>query len=203
MPSMPSCSPGRSRARRCSTCASRLYSTSTISDALPLPRDARDAHQLAQRNLDVDVLQVVLARAANHQRSCRCPRGASRALRSACGPTGRRRSATSCPSASAARVPSATTCRRARPRPDPGRSPSRPPAHGFVVVLHHQQRCCPGRACFCSVWIRRALSRWCRPIDGSSSTYSTPVSCEPICVASRMRCASPPESVAGRAVRVR
>ena len=43
------------------------------------------------------------------------------------------------------------------------------------------------------------LSRWCRPIDGSSSTYSTPVSCDPICVASRMRWPSPPESVAALA----
>ena len=41
-----------------------------------------------------------------------------------------------------------------------------------------------------------ALSRWCRPIDGSSSTYSTPTSADPICVASRMRWASPPDSVA-------
>ena len=37
-------------------------------------------------------------------------------------------------------------------------------------------------------------------MDGSSRTYSTPTSREPICVASRMRCASPPESVCARAV---
>jgi hypothetical protein len=43
--------------------------------------------------------------------------------------------------------------------------------------------------------ISRSLSRWCRPIDGSSSTYITPVSPEPICDASRMRCDSPPDSV--------
>ena len=53
-----------------------------------------------------------------------------------------------------------------------------------------------------SVSIRRRLSRWCRPIDGSSSTYSTPVRPEPIWVARRMRCASPPDRVAGRAVQV-
>ena len=46
-----------------------------------------------------------------------------------------------------------------------------------------------------SVSSSRALSRWCRPIDGSSSTYMTPVRPEPIWLASRMRCASPPESV--------
>ena len=42
---------------------------------------------------------------------------------------------------------------------------------------------------------RRALSRWCRPIEGSSSTYMTPVRPEPICDARRIRCASPPDSV--------
>ena len=42
--------------------------------------------------------------------------------------------------------------------------------------------------------MRRRLSRWWRPIDGSSSTYSTPVRPEPICVARRIRWASPPES---------
>ncbi|QYU67702.1 hypothetical protein J4558_22840 [Leptolyngbya sp. 15MV] len=47
-----------------------------------------------------------------------------------------------------------------------------------------------------SVASRRSLSRWCRPMLGSSSTYSTPVSPLPICDASRMRCDSPPESVA-------
>ncbi len=46
------------------------------------------------------------------------------------------------------------------------------------------------------VWISRWLSRWCSPIDGSSSTYSTPTSPEPIWVASRIRCASPPDRVA-------
>ena len=47
-----------------------------------------------------------------------------------------------------------------------------------------------------SVWISRWLSRWCNPIDGSSSTYSTPTRPDPICVANRIRCASPPDSVA-------
>lgn len=46
-----------------------------------------------------------------------------------------------------------------------------------------------------SVSISRWLSRWCRPMEGSSSTYSTPTRPEPICVASRMRWASPPDRV--------
>ena len=40
-----------------------------------------------------------------------------------------------------------------------------------------------------------ALSRWWSPIDGSSRMYRTPISVVPICVASRIRCASPPDSV--------
>ena len=41
----------------------------------------------------------------------------------------------------------------------------------------------------------RWLSRECRPIDGSSSTYSVPTSADPSDVARLMRCDSPPESV--------
>ena len=40
-----------------------------------------------------------------------------------------------------------------------------------------------------------SLSRWCRPIDGSSSTYITPTRPAPIWLARRMRCASPPDRV--------
>ncbi len=47
------------------------------------------------------------------------------------------------------------------------------------------------------------MSRWCRPMLGSSRIYSTPVRDEPICVASRIRCASPPESVPAGRERVR
>ena len=39
-----------------------------------------------------------------------------------------------------------------------------------------------------------SLSRWCNPILGSSRMYKTPTSCEPIWVASLIRCASPPDS---------
>ena len=46
----------------------------------------------------------------------------------------------------------------------------------------------------------RSVSRGCRPIDGSSSTYSVPTSPVPSAVASVMRCASPPESVPNGAV---
>ena len=43
--------------------------------------------------------------------------------------------------------------------------------------------------------MRRALSRGCRPMDGSSRTYSVSTSAEPSEVARLMRCDSPPESV--------
>ncbi len=57
-----------------------------------------------------------------------------------------------------------------------------------MTVLPMSRRCV-------SVPSRRWLSRWCRPMDGSSRMYMTPTSPEPIWLASRMRCASPPDSV--------
>ncbi len=45
------------------------------------------------------------------------------------------------------------------------------------------------------VAISFSLSRWWRPIEGSSSTYMTPTRLDPIWVASRIRCASPPDRV--------
>ena len=58
------------------------------------------------------------------------------------------------------------------------------------------------RRCF-KVAIRRSLSRWCRPMLGSSSTYITPVSPLPIWLASRMRCASPPLKVSALRLRLK
>ena len=46
-----------------------------------------------------------------------------------------------------------------------------------------------------NVWIKRSLSLWWRPIEGSSSTYNTPDNLLPICVAKRILCASPPDNV--------
>ena len=54
-----------------------------------------------------------------------------------------------------------------------------------------------------SVAIIFTLSFGCRPIDGSSRTYSIPISPDPICVDSRIRCDSPPESVPLRRSRFR
>jgi hypothetical protein len=66
---------------------------------------------------------------------------------------------------------------------------------GVLVVLHHQHGVAE-IAQPLSVSMRRRLSRWCRPIEGSSSTYSTPTSPEPIWLANLIRWASPPASVA-------
>jgi hypothetical protein len=54
-----------------------------------------------------------------------------------------------------------------------------------------------------SVPISRWLSRWWSPMDGSSSTYSTPTRPLPIWLASRMRWASPPDRVAAERASVR
>ena len=67
-------------------------------------------------------------------------------------------------------------------------------AHRLLVVLDDDDRVARGREAARACASRRALSRWCSPIDGSSRMYSTPTSRDPICVASRMRCASPPDS---------
>ena len=49
----------------------------------------------------------------------------------------------------------------------------------------------------------RWLSRWCRPMEGSSRMYSTPTKPEPIWEARRMRWASPPDKVCAPRSRVR
>ena len=70
---------------------------------------------------------------------------------------------------------------------DPGRRRSRRDGSS-PRRARRRSRCCPGRASPVRVSSSLRLSRWCRPMDGSSRMYSTPVSRDPICVASRMRC---------------
>ena len=89
--------------------------------------------------------------------------------------------------------------RRGRRRRARGRRRSRrcgsPPRRA-----RRRSRCCRGRAGAASVPSSRALSRWCRPIEGSSRMYMTPVSPEPTWLARRMRCVSPPEKRVGGAI---
>ena len=54
-----------------------------------------------------------------------------------------------------------------------------------------------------SVCSKRSLSRWCKPMDGSSSTYITPIKPAPIWLARRMRWASPPDKVSAERARVK
>ncbi len=66
-------------------------------------------------------------------------------------------------------------------------------ANGVFVVLDDDH----GVADVAQVFQRAEqprLSRWCRPMEGSSRMYMTPVRPEPTWLASRMRWASPPES---------
>ena len=65
-----------------------------------------------------------------------------------------------------------------------------------ITVLPRSRRCV-------SVDNRRSLSRWCKPMDGSSSTYMTPISPAPIWLARRIRWASPPDNVSAERARVR
>ena len=54
-----------------------------------------------------------------------------------------------------------------------------------------------------SALINFLLSLWCKPIEGSSRTYKTPVNPEPICEAKRILCASPPDKVPDSLERVK
>ncbi len=54
-----------------------------------------------------------------------------------------------------------------------------------------------------SVAIIFTLSLGCRPMLGSSRTYSMPIRPDPICDDSRIRCDSPPDSVPDRRLKLR
>ncbi len=71
------------------------------------------------------------------------------------------------------------------------RSPQSPPDRAPP-----QSACCRDLAACASAANKRVLSRGCRPIVGSSNTYSTPHKPLPSWLASRMRCASPLDNVA-------
>ena len=49
---------------------------------------------------------------------------------------------------------------------------------------------------FISAFNNLSLSLWCSPMLGSSRMYATPTRPDPICVARRILCASPPERLA-------
>ena len=68
-------------------------------------------------------------------------------------------------------------------------------AHGIFIVLDNDK----GVAQIAQVFQRGKqlfIVALVQPMDGSSRMYNTPTRLEPICVAKRMRCASPPDNVA-------
>jgi hypothetical protein len=190
-PSMRSCSPGWVRAPF-SWRASALYRISTIRVDLPEP-ETPVMHTILPSGMVTSMFFRLFSRAPTTTRCLPLPlrrfsgRGTLSARRD------RRRSAIRGWPGSPPPCLRPPPRRRARRRPGPGPGSSPPSADGLFIVLHHQHRVAqvaqPIR-----VRSRRALSRGCRPMDGSSSTYSTPIRREPIWVARRMRWASPPES---------
>ena len=146
---------------------------------LPDPLTPVTAVSSAERNPDVDVLQVVLARAADDELALERAAGAPPASESSARRSDTRRSATTARRPAAARPSAAAAC----PGKSRGRRDRRRRAevdhvvghadrlfvvldddHGVAEIAQARERASSLR-----------LSRWCRPIDGSSSTYSTPV----------------------------
>ena len=161
---------------------------------LARPGDPGDARQHPQRDVDVDVAEVVLAGAEDLDIAAR----------------GRRRlvgvSIVAAPdrywpvsdsptSWTSAAVPWATIRPPCSPAPGP-RSTRWSAARIVCSSCSTTITVLPRSRSRSSVAISFELSRWCRPIEGSSRMYSTPTSEEPIWVARRIRWASPPDSVA-------
>ncbi len=165
-------------------------------------RNAGHQDQQAQRKFDVDIFQIVRRRAANHD-AARYRRAPLRGIAIWRAPE------RYCPVSevgialrSRAACPAPPVLRPAGPRPAPGRSRNRR-ARWSRHRAPPPARYCPDRADAPGNSASGHYRARCRPMEGSSRTYSTPRSLEPICVARRMRCASPPESVAAERSRLR
>ena len=92
------------------------------------------------------------------------------------------------------RSPLATTSPPSFPAPTPI-STSQSACLRVASSCSTTKRVFPRSVSSLSVSNSRSLSLGWSPIEGSSSTYMTPVSLVPICVARRILCDSPPESV--------
>ena len=99
-------------------------------------------------------------------------------------------------------VPAQMTCPPWTPAPGPI---STIKSEAFIV----SSSCSTTRTLFpkslisCKDLISFSLSLWCKPIDGSSKTYNTPVRRVPIWVARRIRWASPPDNPPARLASVK
>ena len=179
-------------ASRYTFCASARSRTSWTSVDFPEPLTPVTQTNRPERDLDGHVLQVVLARAREHA-ACASPR--PRRLRGtgidAAPRQERARDRLVAPRAAPSGRPRTRSRRRAR-RP---RGPMSTMWSASMIVASSCSTTIsvlPRSRSRSSVSSSRRLSRWCSPIDGSSRMYSTPTRPLPICVASRMRCASPP-----------
>ena len=191
MPLMASCSPGRSRLRY-SDCASRLYRISATSVDLPDPLTP-----VMQTNSPSGIRTSMFFRLFS-----RAP-FTSRALPLPCrrfAGIGMRRSPRrkapvmlSGQARIASSGPWQTTWPPCSPAPGP-RSTIQSAERMVSSSCSTTSTVLPRSRSRVSVAMSRRLSRWCRPMDGSSRMYSTPIRLLPICVARRMRCPSPPES---------
>jgi hypothetical protein len=119
-------------------------------------------------------------------------------------PTGTRSARAVGPSPVSTRVASPADTTRPPPLPPPGprsttKSAARITSASCSTTSTLAPRCTSARIAPMSL----PVSRPCRPMVGSSSTYSTPVSPAPICAARRSRCISPPERVLARRSSVR
>ena len=158
--------------------------------------DAGHGREHAERQRDVDVLQVVLARALDHDLAARG--GTPRSRRPDAAFTAQvragQRSATVPQQVGGRALEDHVAAVLAGAGPQIDHVVGR--ANRLFVVLDDDD----GVAEIAQAGERREQARGCRagagPIDGSSRTYSTPVRFDPICVARRMRWPSPPESVA-------
>ena len=154
--------------------------------------DAGDAAEDAERDRDVDPLEVVFAGAAHdaaRRAACGAPPGTSIwRLPERYWPVSEAGFL-----ATSSGVPAAITWPPCSPAPGP-RSTRWSAARIVPSSCSTTITVLPRSRSRSRVAISFSLSRWCRPIEGSSSTYITPTRLEPIWVASRIRCASPPES---------
>ena len=159
--------------------------------ALAAPRDAGDRGERADRNLDVHAAQVVLARAGEAD-----PARTRLAAFSGSGMV--RAPVRYCPVSglfAASEIGPVNTTR-------PPFSPLSGPSSIIQSAMRIASRSCsttitvfpPSRSRASSA-SRRSMSRGCRPMLGSSSTYVVSTRCAPSEFARPMRCASPPESV--------
>ena len=99
-------------------------------------------------------------------------------------------------------VPADTTCPPSAPAPGPmsmSQSAERMVSSSCSTTIRVLPRSRSRRRVSSSL----SLSRWCRPMDGSSRIYSTPIRLLPIWVARRIRWLSPPDRVPEERLSVR